>query len=152
MSEESLIRDEEEPGEEEIMIVPLVDVVFLLLIFFLVTASLKKPIREWDIDLPKESFAATGTFKADEIIITFVPDLAKRGMWFNVGSNALGSREKVSRTELDTIIKQAQAASPRPHIRLDVDRRISMADVAEVMDVLQAHGFSGISFRAHDRK
>lgn len=148
----SLIRhEEEEPGEEEIMIVPLVDVVFLLLIFFLVTASLKKPIREWDITLPKESYAKTGKFRTDELIITFVPDLEKKANYFNIGSNSTGSKEKVSRTELITLLREAQKASPRPHVRLDVDRRVSMVDVAEVMDILHSFDFTAISFRAHDR-
>ena len=148
----SLIRhEEEEPGEEEIMIVPLVDVVFLLLIFFLVTASLKKPIREWDIILPKESYAKTGKFRTDELIITFVPDLEKKVNYFNIGSNSTGSKEKVSRTELITLLREAQNVSPRPHIRLDVDRRVAMNDVAEVMDILHSFDFVQISFRAHDR-
>ncbi|GDY12315.1 hypothetical protein LBMAG53_11930 [Planctomycetota bacterium] len=144
-------RDEEEPGEEEIMIVPLVDVVFLLLIFFLVTASMKKPIREWDIDLPASSFAQTGKFRTDEIIITFVHDPAKKASYYNIGSNSTGSREHVSMTELKTVLEGAKKITPRPHIRLDIDRNVIMYQVAEVVDVLHSNDFRDIAFRAHDR-
>lgn len=139
-------RDEEEAGEEEIMITPLVDVVFLLLIFFLVTASLKKPTREWDIDLPADTYATAGKFRKNEVIITFMPDGT-----MHVADKVGGTREKAGMTELRKVLEQAAQQVPRPHVRLDADRNVKLGTVAEVVDILRNYELRDISFRAKDR-
>ena len=143
-------RDEEEAGEEEIMITPLVDVVFLLLIFFLVTAALKKPTRIWDINLPAETYATSGRFTPDEIILTFMPDKGGESA-FHVSDKAGGTRENVSMTELRKVLSAASSRTPRPQVRIDADTSVRMYRVAEIMDVLRNYQLRDVAFRAHDR-
>jgi len=140
-----LFREEDEPGEEEIMIVPLIDIVFLLLIFFLVTASMKKPIREWDIRMPTASYATKGRFHGDELVITFT------GKEIHLASTLGGAKEKVSQTEMRTAFKAAGERTPRPHVRIEADGSVPMREVAKVIDTLAAYDLREISFRANDR-
>lgn len=158
-------RDEEEPGEEEIMIVPLVDIVFLLLIFFLVTSSFRKPIREWDVNLPDSTYAAKGKFNNDEIVIAFMAQQDAKSGKLEVWKNFAYARsktgkepapradiqEKITETELRTKLFKAQAAVIRPVVRLEVDRSVPYYSVAETIDTLHSFGLRNITFRARDR-
>ena len=157
-------RDQDEPGEEEIMIVPLVDIVFLLLIFFLVTSSFRKPIREWDINLPESTYAAKGKYRNDEMTIIFMAKQdAKSGRvqvwknlvyaWSKTADQAAGKevKENISETELRKVFFQAQARMTRPTVRLEIDRSVPYFAVAEVLDSLYSFNLRDISFRARDR-
>ena len=58
-------RDEsEDPG---VQMAPLLDIVFLLLIFFLVTASLKKPHKELPVHVPDAALAAKSKVKINNL-------------------------------------------------------------------------------------
>ncbi len=148
--------DEEEPGEEEIMIVPLVDIVFLLLIFFIVTSSFRKPIREWDVQLPESTYAAKGAYRADELIIVFMankdPKTGKVEVWKNlVSAKDGGVRERVTETELRKVFFAAQSRTPIPVVRLEIDRSVPHYHVAETIDSLHSFNLRNIAFRARDR-
>ncbi|MFI3270949.1 MAG: biopolymer transporter ExbD [Pseudomonadota bacterium] len=51
---------------------PLIDVVFMLLIFFIMTTTFNKPIL--DVVLPSSEHAETGTTKQEELIISIDKD------------------------------------------------------------------------------
>ena len=157
-------REDEEPGEEEIMIVPLVDIVFLLLIFFLVTSSFRKPIREWDINLPESTYAAKGKYRNDEMVIIFMakqdPKSGRVQVWKNLvyawaktATEPAGKevKENISETELRTVFMQAQSRMTRPTIRLEIDRSVPYYAVTEVLDSLYSFNLRDVSFRARDR-
>ena len=48
-------------GEVDVQMTPLIDCVFLLLVFFLVAATLKKPHKELEIQLPHSAAASSST-------------------------------------------------------------------------------------------
>ena len=157
-------RDEDEPGEEEIMIVPLVDIVFLLLIFFLVTSSFRKPIREWDINLPDSTYASKGKFRNDELVIVFMarqdPKSGKVEVWKNLvyawsktASDPGGKeiKENISETELRKVFFLAQSKMTRPTVRMEIDRSVPYFSVAEVLDSLYSFNLRDVTFRARDR-
>lgn len=157
-------RDEDEPGEEEIMIVPLVDIVFLLLIFFLVTSSFRKPIREWDVSLPESTYAEKGKYRNDELVIAFMAKQdAKTGKvevwknlvyaWSKTATDPGGKeiKENISETEMRKVFYQAQQKMTRPTVRMEIDRSVPYFAVAEVLDSLYSFHLRDVSFRARDR-
>ncbi len=52
---------------------PLIDVVFLLLIFFLVATRFEQEERDMDVDLPQASAAEPTIFPGKEIFVTITP-------------------------------------------------------------------------------
>ena len=143
---------------------PMVDMTFLLLIFFLVTSSFRKPIREWDINLPESTYAAKGKYRNDEMTIVFMAKQdAKSGRvqvwknlvyaWSKTADEAAGKevKENISETELRKVFFQAQGRMTRPTVRLEIDRSVPYFAVAEVLDSLYSFNLRDISFRARDR-
>lgn len=116
--------------DTEINLAPIVDVVFLMLIFFVVSTSLSTE-RSLNIQLPTSSSADA----AAESVITI--DISANG--------ALRSQGQLV-DDLDGWLQQAirQAAAgsaagePRVLLRADADTR--HADVAAVLDAVQAAG------------
>jgi biopolymer transport protein ExbD len=146
------IRRDDDGGmaDDDVPMTPLIDAVFLLLIFFIVTASLKKPVREWDLDLAADSYGVSSKFRNNEIIISVTP---KGQLHLYDGSQTI---ENVSKTELAKVLGHAGEApargEERPHVRIDADRNVKMFQVAEVVDLLANYQLHDISFRAKDRK
>lgn len=146
--------DDDDAADEEIpALVSLIDILVVLIIFFLVTSAFKKPIRTWDIDLPADTYAHSVRSKPDEVVITFLPSGANAGdTLVHVASSWTGTREKASLGELRTILADAAQRPLKPAIRLDVDKQVRMYQVAEVIDLLRTNGLQDIGFRARDRK
>jgi biopolymer transport protein ExbD len=149
------LEDDDAADEEIPALVSLIDILVVLIIFFLVTSAFKKPIRTWDIDLPADTYAQSARPKPDEVVITFLPSAASAGAadtLVHVASTWTGTREKATLGELRTILADAAQRPSKPAIRLDVDRQVRMYQVAEVIDLLRTNGLQDVAFRARDRK
>jgi len=55
-------------------VTPLIDIVFLLLIFFLVVSRFEQEERDVDVNLPQASAAEPTIFPGKEIFVTVTPD------------------------------------------------------------------------------
>jgi biopolymer transport protein ExbD len=145
--------DDDDAADEEIpALISLIDILVVLIIFFLVTSAFKKPIRTWDINLPADTYAQSARPKPDEIVITFLPSGATAGeTMVHVASTWTGTREKATLGELRTILADAARRPAKPAVRLDVDRQVKMYQVAEVIDLLRTNGLQDVGFRAKDR-
>lgn len=62
------------PSTGSLSLTPLIDVVFLLLIFFLVATRFEQEERDMDVDLPQASEAEPTTFQGKDIFVTVTPD------------------------------------------------------------------------------
>lgn len=146
--------EDDDAGDEEIpALVSLIDILVVLIIFFLVTSAFKKPIRTWDIDLPADTYAHSERPAPDELVITFLPSgSGAADTLVHVGSTWAGTREKATLGELRTILADAASRPSRPSVRLDVDRQVRMYQVAEVIDMLRTNGLQDVAFRARDRR
>jgi len=104
---------------DEIMMAPLLDCVFLLLIFFLVSSQMKKVEKELPVDLPDAAAAVNVKASADMLVIGI--DAAGR---FYLGA------EPVSRETL-----RARLASAAGHrVRIDVDRAAPAQSLVHILD------------------
>ena len=114
---------------------PLIDVVFLLLIFFLVTSEFEEQERKLNIVLPTATSAVPMTGKPREIVI----DVDSEGAIYLRGT-------PTDLDELETLLAAAVANNPTNQSAIiRADRSSSFQPVVSVMDVCNRTGISDYS-------
>ena len=114
---------------------PLIDVVFLLLIFFLVTSEFEDEERRLDIVLPSATSAVPMTSKPREIVV----DIDANGSVFLRG-------EPTSVDELGRLLQAAVRNNPTNQtVVIRADRETAFQPVVSVMDACNRSGISDYS-------
>ncbi len=114
---------------------PLIDVVFLLLIFFLVTSEFEEEERRLNIVLPEATSAVPMTGKPREIIV----DIDANGKIYLGG-------QPTSIAELETLLRTAVAENPTDQTAvIRADQASTFQPVVSVMDVCNRTGISDYS-------
>lgn len=109
---------------------PLIDVVFLLLIFFLVATKFEEEERSMDVALPQASTAQPLTAKPNEIFL----NIDAQGHYF------IGTK----RMDADGLLAEFQQAfvrNPRTPVIIRADKRCSWQHVIAAMDINRRAGF-----------
>ena len=123
----------------EIGFAPLIDCIFLLLIFFLVATSFKtQEENKQQVELPVDLPSSTASFSvstASETPIVLGVDIDGDFYW---------GTEKVSVGELRLKLKDAKNASPYRRIRIDGDRLTAYQNIVHLLDICQFEGFTNI--------
>jgi biopolymer transport protein ExbD len=126
---------------ENLNMTPLIDVVFLLLIFFLVATTFQeeedleraKAERSLDVQLPQASEARPLASRPQELIVT----IDQHGQFYEF-SQAKGA---VSREQLQEILRQAYVNNPgRQTVIIRSDRRTPAEYLVTVMDLCNKAG------------
>ncbi|MBK7877453.1 MAG: biopolymer transporter ExbD [Planctomycetes bacterium] len=128
------IRDDDALGEPEFSMAPLIDVVFQMLIFFLVATSWASREQSLDVELPEASTAVAKSAPADELVIDVQRD----------GTVALSGRV-LARSELGGALVAAARANPRIPVTIRGDRFVHHEDVVAVMDACGQAGLSNLA-------
>jgi len=110
---------------------PMIDMIFQLLIFFLLTSFFILPAV--DIDLPKSR--GTEPHPPSSLVITIQSD----------GSIELAGR-RVAARELAPLLSAALARAPERTVVIQSDRRVPFGSVVEVMQAARDGGAQEISF------
>jgi biopolymer transport protein ExbD len=114
---------------------PLIDVVFLLLVFFLVASRLSEEDRKLDVVLPSAGSAQPMTAEPREIIVS----VDQTGKFFL-------DAKVVTDRELKNILERAVADNPvRQSVIIRGDRRAPFQYVVTVMDLCNQSGISNYS-------
>ncbi len=114
---------------------PLIDVVFLLLIFFLVTSEFEDEERRLDIVLPNATSAVPMTGQPREIII----DITAEGSIFMRG-------QPTTLVELEQLLRRAVANNPTNQTAvIRADQETPFQPVVSVMDACNKCGVSDYS-------
>jgi biopolymer transport protein ExbD len=114
---------------------PLIDVVFLLLIFFLVTSEFEEEERRLDIVLPEATSAVPMTGKPREIVV----DIDSAGKIY------LGGKE-TDLVNLESLLRTAVAENPTNQTAvIRADKSSTFQPVVSVMDVCNRTGISDYS-------
>jgi biopolymer transport protein ExbD len=114
---------------------PLIDVVFLLLIFFLVTSEFEEEERHLDIVLPTATSAAPMVHRPREIVI----DVDAAGAIYLRG-------RPVQTEELERILVTAVAENPaNQSVVIRADQATTFQPVVTVMDLCNRAGISDYS-------
>jgi len=111
----------------------MVDVLFLLLVFFLSTYSMREQEMEIDVDMSTSRYAEPSTNQATRVIITYFED----------GRVMLGSREVRLEMLQGELAKLAQITTEQPVI-LRGDQAAQVGLQAKIMDAALAVGLTDI--------
>jgi len=125
----------------EIGMSSLIDCVFLLLIFFLVTTIAKKENRDIDIELP----VSTSSLDVPPDNDTMVIGVNKEKMLFYNG-------RPVTISELHQILLELSEESSDRRIRVDCDKAVAFSRVVEILDLCSFRGLRNVAVRTYDEQ
>lgn len=126
---------EAETADEAVLsMAPLIDVVFLLLIFFMVATTYLDPERELEIDLPVAESAGPSEEAPEELVISIRSD----------GSLLCGGRE-VRDEELDSLLADAAGRDRETPVTIRGDRRVQHERVVGVLDACGSAGLRNLA-------
>jgi len=108
---------------------PMIDMVFLLLIFFLVATTFHQTEREMQIALPFAGAAAPISSMLQELVVNVD----------ETGAIVLGGRT-VTPAELEQRVAQAVAANPEQKVTVRGDRTTAYAHIVTVLDTCKRAG------------
>ncbi len=120
--------------EPEINITPMLDIVFIMLIFFIVTTSF---IRETGVEVNKPTALTAEPRPQGNVLIAIRDD---DEIWMN--------KKQVEIHEVRPEVERAKAENPESAVVLIADRSSRTGMLVEVMDQVQAAGISRISVSA----
>lgn len=147
-----IAKDEDLPS---IDMTPMIDCVFLLLIFFLVAATIRKKHNELPIDLPSSGNAVVKKAQDNTIIVSIVKAKGDDVLYaFTTMGDTMtttgGAREMKTWQQLVTSIKEAATADPNRKARVDADQGVAWGKVAQVIDHLEMYQIRRIGLRTSD--
>lgn len=122
--------------KEEIDMTPMLDVVFILLIFFIVTASF---VKEAGIDVNRPE-AATAVKKERANILVAISD--KGDVWIN--------KRKVDIRSVQANIERLKAENPQGTVVIQADKKSTTDTLIKVMDSARAAGVFDVSIAAQE--
>ena len=120
-------KQEEQPDP----ILPLINVVFLLLIFFIMTGALTA-VDFFNVDPPSSSSANPGSLNDTVILVS------------GDGRIAIGN-EEVDEIDLQLTISDKLATNAGAVFRIKADGRVDAARVVELMELLEAVGVRNVT-------
>ena len=120
--------------EEEINLTPMLDVVFILLIFFIVTASF---VKESGIDINRPAAATAVRKERGNILVAITPS---GQIWID--------RRQVDVRAVRANIERLHAENPQGAVVIQADRESKNGLLVEVMDAAKLAGVENISIAA----
>lgn len=143
-----------EGDDTKVAMSPLIDCVFLLLIFFLLTSMLKRKEMLIPIKLPDQSSAVADKPEDDTLII----GMDKQGQTFRVLGRADSDGrllyepvEDLASHLRSVMAEEGQAVLERP-LRIDADRDTPFQKAIDVLDTCKLLGFTDVGLKTRMRK
>ena len=124
-----------------ITIISLIDILAILLIFFIVTTTFRKKISQLQINLPETKKTSQPISSPQENIILQIKSAA---------SITLNNKAVTTET-LSTAIKELQKKVPGCSITMQADKEAPFGTVVAVLDALQAAGIKNIPAMTQSR-
>ena len=126
-----------------IEMVPLIDIVFLLLVFFIYTMLSMAVHHGMDLDLPDSANPS----RSQETSLSVSVDV-KDGV-----TQTYLNKDLVSPADLEKKLhRRLLAADEKPEVLLFADRDVSYQQLYEVLDRISAAGISAISLQAEQKR
>jgi biopolymer transport protein ExbD len=124
----------QEQDDTEVNLTPMIDVVFILLIFFIVTTSF---VRESGIDVDPPQAATAEIQSQASILIAITPE---GEVWVD--------REPLALAALGPTVARLQAERPNSSVVIQADKDARSGRLVEVMDRLRQSGIERMSLAA----
>ncbi|GHC09334.1 ExbD/TolR family protein [Cerasicoccus arenae] len=138
-------------SEIEVDLSPLIDCVFLLLIFFLVTTMLKKLEKQIPVVLPDYTVALAPVAENDVIIyaITASSEILRA----NEGKRSIEGLSYRPLESLDVdLIELATDKGTDVEIRIDAEREVPVQTIVDTLDAMALQGFEKVGVRLRHRE
>ena len=132
----NFLQNQFEEEESSVDITPMLDVVFIMLIFFIVTATF---IKEAGIDVDKPS-AATAIVQEKASILIAID--ANNNVWIN--------RRQVDLRSVRSIVERLHAENPKGTLVIQADKESKNDTLVQVMDASRRAGIYDIALAAND--
>ena len=117
-----------------ITVVSLIDILAILLIFFIVTTTFKDRLPQLQINLPESKSATTTASQPKKAVILQIK-----------GSDQITLDGKpVTPAGIPVAIKSVQKANPRCSITMQADKEAPFGTVVSVLDALQEAGIKNV--------
>ncbi len=116
----------EQEEEQEINVTPMLDVVFIMLIFFIVTASF---VKESGLDVTKPEAATAEKQEKANILVAIGPT---NEIWMN--------RRRVDVRQLRPNIQRLHAENPQGTVIIQADKEANVETLTKVMDAANQVG------------
>ncbi|MEC9406708.1 MAG: biopolymer transporter ExbD [Pseudomonadota bacterium] len=129
----------ESGGEEQdsgIDLTPMLDVVFIMLIFFIVTATF---VKEAGIDVDRPPATTAERQDLANILIAISPD---DDIWID--------NRRIDERDLAATIKRLHAENPQGSVVIQADRESTHKTLVVVMDAVQKAGVSQVAVAAEN--
>ncbi|MEE2672151.1 MAG: biopolymer transporter ExbD [Myxococcota bacterium] len=127
-------RRQQEVEESEVNLTPMLDVVFIMLIFFIVTASF---VKEAGIDITRPPAATAERKERGNILVAITKD---NQIWID--------RRQVSPQALRANIERLHAENPQGSVVIQADEKSENGLLVRVMDAARLAGVSSVSLAA----
>lgn len=123
-------------GDEDVNVTPLLDIVFIMLIFFIVTSTF---VKEPGID-PERPEAETAEERRLASIIVAISD--EDTIWIN--------KEEVELQEVRALVEQLRRENPRGTAVVQADAKSKTRLLVEVVNQIRATGISDVAVSTED--
>lgn len=123
------IRTKEPLDGVSIEMMPLIDMVFLLLIFFLVATTFRQEEREMQIALPVAKASGPISAALREMIVNV-----------NVAGEIIVGGRQTSHDDFAALIQRAVEANPEQKVTVRGDRATVFSNVMRVLDICKGSG------------
>jgi len=124
------------PEDRSINMTPMIDVVFQLILFFMLTSSLAAT-NHIQLNLP-ESTTGKSAEKADALVISYRMVGGKPEL-------ALNGKKVASLDKLGDALRAVARPQDRPRVDLEIDRNMSMQNGVNLFDCVRDAGFTNFS-------
>jgi biopolymer transport protein ExbD len=118
-------------AEVTINLTPMIDMVFQLVIFFMLATNFVQLEKEMDVDLPEAESGTVSDDALDEIVVNVMKD----------GRLILSGRE-VDEAQLSAALQTAAQKEPKPPVTIRGDKDVNHGRIVAVMD---ACGVAGLT-------
>ncbi|MCC5843058.1 MAG: biopolymer transporter ExbD [Verrucomicrobia bacterium] len=119
---------------------PLLDCVFLLLIFFLVSTTMKKPEQIIPVELPEPAISSVaGSALNVQLLVV------------DAGGNFYWGATPISQKQLHQHLKEWGETDPDRHLRIRVDRNAPSRFLVQVLDLCAYEGLTNYALHTQDR-
>jgi biopolymer transport protein ExbD len=132
-----MARDDE---DVKVQMEPLIDCMFLLLIFFLVATTLKTIEEELDIELPRADAAVEAPVEEDTLVIS----LDRDGVFY------LGADPVSPGALLNRIKKESDESRGQRKVKINGDRKVPFQSVVEVFELCRIGQLNNIAVHVND--
>ncbi len=136
-----IIRRDIERPEEDFPMAPMIDMVFLLLVFFMCVSTLAQVDKGAPVELPESDRSGT----SEELGNRGILSLDKEGVVYVGGL-------PVSETDLPALLRESLAENPDLKIQLRADRQTAYSDIKRILKICAQEGAYKIIYSTYQNR